>query len=162
MSQDLQRIFDGVINSLRDLVLPQMSEEVVRGQLVAVLTVLSELKLRTEWSRNWLLQQLDAQVIAFSDIERLLVRTSIGWLRPPFNSIDRALSSTELEVLRDEGDRYLCVLQGQLAENMAVPGVPLRSVREIILRYVKLQCEHEAGMTPAVSLGNLQHDEAEE
>jgi hypothetical protein len=159
VSQDLQKIFDGVINSLRYLVLPQISEEVDRGQLVAVLTVLSELKLRTEWSGNLLLQQLDAQAIAFSDIERLLVRTSIDWCRPPFNSVDRTLSSTELEVLRDEGDRYLCVLQDQLAKNMAVLGVPVRSVREIILRYVKLQCEHEARMTPAISLGSAKAEE---
>ena len=162
MSEDLQRIFDGVITSLRDLVLPQLNEEIYRGQLVAVLTVMSELKLRTEWSGNWLLQQLDAQAIAFSGIERLLVGTSIDWIRPPFNSVDRTLSSTELEMLRDRGDSYLCVLQDQLAENIAVSGASARSVREIILSYAKFQCDYEARLISGVSLGKLHVDKVEE
>ena len=80
MSQHLPRIFDGAINALRDHVLPAVGDEVRRGQLVAVLTTLSELKLKTEWSRDWLLQQVEAQAATFCDIVELLGRMSVDWL----------------------------------------------------------------------------------
>lgn len=162
MKQDLQRLFDGVIDSLRDLVLPQLNDEVHRGQLSAALAVLAELKLRTEWSRDWLLEQLDAQVGVFAGIGELLAGTSIEWARPPFDSVDRTQSCDHLEHLRDEGERYLCVLQDQLAANSAGCEGPVQFVHKIVLRYAKFQCEREVQMTPGVPLGKLQHDKAKD
>jgi hypothetical protein len=162
VKQDLQRLFDGVIDSLRDLVLPQLNDEVHRGQLSAALAVLAELKLRTEWSRDWLLEQLDAQENAFAGIAEVLAGTSIEWTRPPFDSVDRTQSCDQLEILRDEGDRYLCLLQDQLGDNRAGCEEAARSVRDIILGYAKFQCGREMEMTPGVPLGKLQHDKTKD
>ena len=71
------------------------------------------------------------------------------------------MPGAELEALRDEGDRYLCLLQDQLAECISKPGVPVRAVRTAILDYIKLHYEIEAKRTPAVSLGTPQHDAEE-
>lgn len=158
MSHHIQKLFDGAIGSLRDHVLPSVKDEVHRGQLVAVLAILSELRLRTDWSRDWLLQQVEAQAGTFSDIENMLGGISVDWLRPPFCSVDNTLPGAELEALRDEGDRYLCLLQHQLAERVSNPGVPVRALRKAILDYIKLHYEMEAKRTPAGSPGNLSHD----
>lgn len=162
MKQDLQRIFDGLIDTLRDLVLPQLDDEVHRGQLSAALAVLAELKLRTEWMRDWLLEQLDAQENAFARIAELLAGSSIEWPRPPFELVDRTLFSDQLENLRDAGDRYLCLLQDQLGEHGAGCEEAVRSVRDIVLGYAKFQCGREVEMTPGVPLGKLQHDRAKD
>ena len=161
MSQHLQKIFDGAISSLRDEVLPAIKDEVDRGQLVAVMTILSELRLKTDWSRDWLLQQVETQAATFSDIENMLDRASADWLRPPFRSVDNTFSGTELEALRDEGDRYLCLLQDQIADRSSNPNVPVWALRKAILNHIKLDYEIEAKRTPAVSLGRLQHDAEE-
>lgn len=161
MSQHLTRIFDGAIDALRDHVLPAVGDEVRRGQLVAVLTTLSELKLKTEWSRDWLLQQVEAQAATFCDIVEMLDGMSVDWSPPPLCCVDKTLPGAELEALRDEGDRYLCLLQDQLAECISKPGVPVRALRTAILDYIKLHYEIEAKRTPAVSLGTLQHDAEE-
>ena len=162
MKQDLQRLFDGAIDSLRDLVLPELNDEVHRGQLSAALAVLAELKLRTEWSRDWLLEQLVAQENAFARIAELLTSTPIEWAGPPFHSVGRTQSCDQLEKLRDEGDRYLCLLQDQLGDNRAGCEEAVRFVRDIILRYAKFQCGREVEMTPGVPLGKLQHDRAKD
>jgi hypothetical protein len=153
MNAHLQSIFDGAIATINESVLPQITEEFSRGQLAALVFILSELKLRTDWSSGWLLEQIDAQIAVFDEISRLAAAASVEPPRPPFTAIDRKLSPAQLEDFRDRGEQYVCQIQDWVSENGADATFPSDRIRKIMLRYMKLQCGSETRLTPQAVYG---------
>jgi hypothetical protein len=154
MNAHLQSIFDGAIDTINETVLPQISEEFSRGQLAALVFILSELKLRTDWSSEWLLEQIDAQLAAFGEIARLAQAASIEPPTPPFTAIDRRLSPAQLEDLRDRGEQHVCRIQDWISESRADATLPSDRIRSVLLGYMKIQCGSETRLTPQAVYGN--------
>lgn len=148
MSDPIGRILDGAIAALREFVLPHLTGDFDRGQVLSVMAMLSELALRADWSRDWLFEQVHDQIATFARIEPLLSGSPLQESRPPFTAVGAELSPRQIETLRDEGDSYLCKLLDEIAEHAADPMVRAKQLRAIILQCLKRQCECELRLTP--------------
>lgn len=118
MSSDLDRVFDGIIGMLNESVIPNLTDEVTRGQVFATIYALSELKVRTDWSADWLRRHLDIQLAAFAAAGE----GGDDLPPPPFVEVPLGLSPSELAEMRDAGDAWLCAAQGWIDRTGASPG----------------------------------------
>jgi hypothetical protein len=60
IQNSLQRIFDGMVSSLTETVLPQLSDPYARNQLLSTLDLLMNVAERVEWQSEYLCRTLDA------------------------------------------------------------------------------------------------------
>ena len=60
MNNSLDRLLDGMEQTLRAEILPKLEGEFVRGQAYGIIFMLKSLKLRVAWSPGFLAEQLDA------------------------------------------------------------------------------------------------------
>lgn len=72
MSMPLSRLIEGMIASLRDTVLPEVTSDFARGQLEASLNLLATMALRAEWSPAIHQRQLAHQAETFARLAPLL------------------------------------------------------------------------------------------
>jgi hypothetical protein len=107
MSQSFDLLIDGMIETVRSRILPQLSDDFVRGQAYGIVYALNGLKLAADWAVAPLLSQVVLQDKAFAEVARL----GAGLDHPEVPSGPRVLpdapESAELERLRNEGDRKL-------------------------------------------------------
>jgi hypothetical protein len=110
MSHSFDHLIDGMIETIRSRVMPQLGDASVRGQAYGVIYALEGLKLSADWAVAPLLKQIVLQDEAFAEVSRL----AQGLDHPPVPSVPRLSSAAsdgaELERLRNEGDRQLGAL----------------------------------------------------
>jgi len=119
MSQSFELLIDGMIETVRSRILPQLSDDSVRGQAYGVIFALNGLKLAADWAIAPLQRQITLQDKAFAEAARL--GTALD--HPLIPSVPRIVSaipeSADLERLRNDGDRKL----GELLLWSSGPGV---------------------------------------
>jgi hypothetical protein len=107
MSHSFDHLIDGMIETIRSRVMPQLGDASVRGQAYGVIYALEGLKLSADWAVAPLLRQIVLQDQAFAEVSRL----AEGLDHPSIPSVPRLSSTTcdgaELERLRNDGDRKL-------------------------------------------------------
>jgi hypothetical protein len=107
MSHSFNHLIDGMIETIRACLMPQLGDASVRGQAYGVIYALEGLKLSADWAAAPLLRQIVLQDEAFAELSRL----AAGLDHPLIPSVPRLASSTydgaELERLRNDGDRQL-------------------------------------------------------
>jgi len=107
MSQSFDLLIDGMIESIRSRILPQLGDDFVRGQAYGIIFALSGLKLSADWAIAPLRSQIVLQDRAFAEFARL----GAGLDYPDVPSGPRILpdapESADLERLRNDGDRKL-------------------------------------------------------
>jgi hypothetical protein len=110
MSHSFDHLIDGMIETIRSRVMPQLGDASVRGQAYGVIYALEGLKLSADWAVAPLLRQIVLQDQAFAEVSRL----AQGLDHPPIPSVPRFSPATsdgaELERLRNDGDRKLGAL----------------------------------------------------
>jgi hypothetical protein len=110
MSHSFDHLIDGMIETIRSRVMPQLVDASVRGQAFGVIYALEGLKLSADWAAAPLLRQIALQDEAFAEVSRL----AQGLDHPPIPTVPRLSSAAsdgaELERLRNEGDRQLGAL----------------------------------------------------
>jgi hypothetical protein len=96
-----------MIDALRAHVLPKSSDDFARGQVFSIIFALNGLKLAAGWKAGPLLEELQLQDAAFSEVRRLADKMD----HPPIPATPRmetaSVDPVRLEALRDEGDRQL-------------------------------------------------------
>jgi len=107
MSKSFDLLVDGMIETVRWRILPQLSDDSIRGQAYGIIFALSGLKLAADWAVAPLRSQIVLQDKAFAEFTRL----AAGLNGPDVPSGSRvmpdALESADLERLRNEGDHRL-------------------------------------------------------
>lgn len=107
MSKSFDLLVDGMIETLRSRILPELGDDSVRGQTYGIIFALSGLKLAADWAIGPLRSQVIVQDKAFAEV----VRLGEGLDHPDVPSGPRVLpdapESADLERLRNEGDRKL-------------------------------------------------------
>jgi len=107
MSKSFDLLIDGMIETVRSRILPQLSESSVRGQAYGIIFALNGLKLAADWAVAPLRSQIILQDRAFAEFRRL----AAGLDGPDVPSAARVMpdapESADLERLRNEGDRKL-------------------------------------------------------
>ena len=107
MSQSFDLLIDGMIETVRSRILPQLGDDFVRGQAYGIIFALSGLKLSADWAIAPLQSQVMLQDRAFAEVARL----GAGLDHPKIPAVPRVLpgvpESADLERLRNDGDRKL-------------------------------------------------------
>lgn len=102
MSFDLDRLFEGVVATLRTQVIPHVSDAYARGQAVGVIDLINNIVGRVEWARESLIE-------AVGEKRRLLsvVAAAMGETAPMGEPFE-ALGSAALMVERTRLDGEIC------------------------------------------------------
>jgi hypothetical protein len=105
MINSLDRIFDGIVQMLRDDVLPRIDDEFARGQVYGAMDLLGNLKTRVEWDAGALRGDVTERTALVAKITPLL-----GGLGPdaPQTGVSVEATSRELEDARRRLDEHLC------------------------------------------------------
>jgi hypothetical protein len=107
MSKSFDLLIDGMIETIRSRILPELSDGSVRGQAYGVIFALGGLKLSADWAVAPLRSQIILQDRAFAEFRRL----AAGLGGPDVPSAARVMpdapESADLERLRNDGDRKL-------------------------------------------------------
>lgn len=134
---------DALVATLEVNVLPNTESAFVRGQIMAVMYGLFELKARADWDTGWILDHLETLDAAFSQLRDIALPD--GCPVPPAPSGH----SNELKSLiaaRDLGDRFLTDLVGWLA---TAPDSPMRTkIAQIVHEVCASSAELEVRLTP--------------
>lgn len=109
MSNSFDLLANGMIDALREHVLPKTRDDFARGQVYAIIFGLNQMKLAADWAPAPLRRQVAIQDAAFAEFRRM----AAGLKCPPFPELGRTapdMDAATLERLRDEGDRHLAAL----------------------------------------------------
>ena len=71
MSASFERLIDGIIDALQSHVVPNSSDDFVRGQVFSAIYALNGLKLAADWKAGPLLEQVRLQDDTFAAVKRL-------------------------------------------------------------------------------------------
>ena len=104
MNISLERLFEGIIATLRADVIPNVTDAYARGQAVGVIDVLNNIATRVEWSRQPVVRSLHAK--------RDLLKAVHGLVPAEAKSADMAIdpeaSTAELEEVAASLDAAIC------------------------------------------------------
>jgi len=149
MSHSFDRLIDGMIETVRSRIMPQLGDASVRGQAYGVIYALEGLKLSADWAIAPLLRQIMLQDQAFAEVSRL----GQGLDHPPIPSVPRLSSNTsdgaELERLRNDGDRKLGALL-LWASSTAAESDPARAkaVEQMLRQNMREQLKVDISIMP--------------
>lgn len=107
MNNSFTRLIDGMTATLRQEVLTRLDDEFARGQVFGVINLLNTMRLRADWSTNFLHQEICAQREAFAKVDAAL---AVGVLQAPAHPSGEApplLDANALIVLRDQGNQAI-------------------------------------------------------
>jgi hypothetical protein len=142
MNHSLDRLLNGMIETLRREVIPNTEGEFARGQAYGVIYMLNSILLRASWSPEFLNEQidaLDALAAALGEIDGL----PEGAPRPKLNR-KRSDGTAALEAMRNDGDAAVSALIGWLGANRdAAPRAVLDAADKAVKTYINRQLKHE-------------------
>ncbi len=146
MNNSFPRLIDGMIEALRQNVLPATEGEFARGQVFGVIFLLKNLRLRAGWSTAFLGEQLAA-------LDEL--RLSLEQIDGLSADAPRPAKLAEVtEQARDAGDAQVCAL----IDWHAAQGTKIPAVERAVDAYLHRQLRHELStsakpMFAEISLG---------
>jgi hypothetical protein len=150
MNNSLDRLIEGMVETLRREILPNLEGEFVRGQAYGVIYALKSLQLRASWSPAFLLAP-------FGALRELAEATAELPAEAPHVLLPDELphDAGQLEKLRDTGDAAVSALIGWLAAHEHPAGDA--AVRAYIHRQLKHELKTSAKpMFAEISLGKEQ------
>ena len=112
MNNSFPRLIDGMCATLRSEVLTRLDDDFARGQVFGVINLLNTFKVRADWSSGFLLQQIQAQRTALSDVAALLDSVPAAHGAPICRQLSEPAATpiADLLVLRDEGNQAIADL----------------------------------------------------
>ena len=136
MNNSYTRLIDGMTTTLRQEVLTRLEDEFARGQVFGVINLLNTMRLRADWSVNFLHQQISAQREAFAKVASVLAANQPSLAAPayPCGESPALLDSNALMALRDQGNLAIIDLLHWLWSAPAGLSTAQRSELESALR----------------------------
>jgi hypothetical protein len=107
MSKSFDLLMDGMIETVRLRILPQLSDDSIRGQAYGIIFALNGLKLAADWAVAPLRSQIILQDRAFAEFTRLAAGLNGPDVPSGARVMPDAPESADLERLRNDGDRRL-------------------------------------------------------
>src|SRR5258708_6780315 len=123
MNNSLPRLIDGMIATLRREIIPHVEGDFARGQAFGLIYMLNSIRLRAAWSNAFLLEQISALQEAGRELEGAVADLPDA-PAPVIRAPADLPTATELETMRDQGDRWLCELIDWLANPRATLSQP--------------------------------------
>lgn len=138
MNNSLPRLIDGMIATLRQEIIPNLSGDFARGQAYGLIYMMNSIRLRASWSNDFLLEQLRGLEQASKEIADLAPQLP-GAPRPDI-SAPALPGAAELEAQRAAGDQAICDLIDWLgAHREDMPPNAVASADAAIGRYIQRQ-----------------------
>lgn len=106
MNNSLTRLIDGMVATLRNEVIPNVTGEFARGQAFGVIYMLNSIRLRADWSPAFVGEQLAAQRELSAKLAALEIDST---LLPDVPSVS-GMTVRDLEKCRDDNDQKVCAL----------------------------------------------------
>ncbi len=140
MNNSLDRLLDGMASTLRTQIIPKLDDDFARGQAFGVIYMLNSIRLRADWSIDFLKDQLALQATALTALNAALRGRGPAL---PDGALPQALVSAKaLQDLRDANDRAICGLIVWLAD-AGLPAPDRAAIETILDRYMTDQARHE-------------------
>jgi hypothetical protein len=127
MTIALERIFEGIIATLRADVIPHVSDPFARGQAVGVIDLINNIGPSVEWARAPLLQKVRERRELLRTVAELLGRAEAEVAAPP-----DTMESAELLRERDRLDGAICEAMATAHARSAVDEAARRALGHII------------------------------
>jgi hypothetical protein len=115
MNNSFERLIDGMTVTLRSEVLTRLDDEFARGQVFGIINLLNNMRIRADWSVNFLQQEVNAQREAFAKVEAALATS--GQKLPRFGKVSLdtmplapTLDAHALIKMREEGNQAVIEL----------------------------------------------------
>jgi hypothetical protein len=149
VNNSLDRLFAGIVASLRSEIIPRLDDEFARGQAYAAVDLLNNLRPRIDWALKPLAEQITAQLMAANHIG--------AWV--PELALPEALkhapefpTGEALRIYRDALDEHLCKVIDWLQQ-----AAPERrdAVQGALDRYMKEQVRREVGLAAKPLFGEI-------
>lgn len=140
MSKSFELLIDGMVETVRSRILPQLSDDSVRGQAYGIIFALNGLKLAADWAVAPLRSQIMLQDRAFAEFTRLAGGLDAPDVPAGARVMPDTPESADLERLRNDGDRRL----GELLMWASGPGAEAdperaRSIQAMLRRFISDQ-----------------------
>ena len=143
MNNSFDRLIDGMIESIRAEILPNLAGDFARGQAFGVIFLLKNLKLRAGWSPAFLGAQV-AQLEALRDALAAIEGLPADAPRITLAAHDNLPARMEAE--RDAGDAQVAALIDWCAQADMAPSVRA-AVDAAVNHYIKQQLRYEIDTT---------------
>lgn len=144
MNNSFPRLIDGMVGTLQDSVLPNLKGDFVRGQVYGVIYILNHLKIRGDWSINFLLEQLAAQKTAFVELEQLF--EGVPGRPPKFEPavFNEPVPAQAMEASRNHGNQGIGEILTWLRQHReSITGDKAAAIDRVIRDYLMLEIRIE-------------------
>ena len=143
MNNSLDRLIDGMIATLRQSVIPNLSGDFARGQAFGVIYMLNSVRLRASWSNAFLSEQLLSLDQVASDLAQIKADLP-GAPLPVCRGVRDLPTAAALEAERDAGDGKICELIDWLRDKRgALAPDAVARAQDAIDRYIQRQLKWE-------------------
>ena len=144
MNNSLSRLVEGMVETLRQEIIPKLDDEFARGQAFGVIYMLNSIKLRAAWSPEFFAPQLEKQAELFATLGGLLNGLPGAPALPTAEAVKTGPTPAALETARNDADQTLSDLIGWLSEHRgSLPADRAKSIDETITAYLSWQTLYE-------------------
>jgi hypothetical protein len=149
MNNSFERLIDGMTVTLRNEVLTRLDDEFARGQVFGIINLLNNMRLRADWSVNFLQQEVNAQREAFAKVEASLASTghtlpSVGKVPLNTSTLAPTLGAPALIKMREEGNQAVIELLRWLwSDPQGVSNEQKASIEAALRRAMRSEVEVE-------------------
>ena len=153
MNNSLDRLFGGLIASLKSEIIPRLEDEFARGQAYAAVDLLNNLRPRLDWAVGPLAEQIAAQRAAAARIGE--IGRALPQAPPPLSAELEAKSAQvtgeALRQTRDALDEHLCRVLDWLG------GKPQggAEIEAVLQQYMKEQVRREVNLAAKPLFGEI-------
>lgn len=141
MNNSLARMIDGMVATLRLEVIPHIGTVFARGQAFGLIYMLNSIKLRADWSPEFIGEQVAAQRDLGAELEPLL--QGLGAPEVPNNASTTAIGQA-LEEVRDDMDGRVCALIEWLDDHSGqIDPAHANAIEGALRRYMDRQLKWE-------------------
>lgn len=149
MNNTLDRLFAGLITSLRSEIIPRLDDEFARGQAYAAMDLLNNLRPRIDWAVGPLAEQIAAQVAAAA---RIAAQAPQHALPEALTAAPQPATGEALRNYRDALDEHLCQVLDGLPQ---LPAVQREAVQAVLTQYMKEQVRREVSLAAKPLFGEI-------
>ncbi|MCV0396710.1 MAG: hypothetical protein K5872_22605 [Rhizobiaceae bacterium] len=143
MNMSLERLFEGIVATLRSDVIPQIPDAYARGQAVGVIDLLNNIAPRTEWARQPVADAVAQKRALLSEVARLVPGAADAGASVPATT-DRSGGTL---ALLGERDRLDAALGDAIAVLLPEPGQPEPEALGLIRAHLHDEMVRETKLT---------------
>lgn len=154
MINSLERIFDGLIEMLRDQVLPRLADDFARGQVYCAMDLLANLKTRVELSPSALRDEVAEEAELVARVSQLLA--GAGPTAPHIAPPPALPKSAELAAAQAALDEHLCAVVDWISAHRAeIPAERAEAVERAIRDQQRARLKREVKLTAPTLFGQM-------